>query len=81
MMEGIPSGYLEITHSINPLWVELLHSTYQGPSLRTHQIYKNYDQSLSMRTYLHLGGRVLRGVREGRVQFLTFDAMWRGIIV
>ena len=24
---------------------------------------------------------MLRGVREGRVQFLTFDAIWRGIIV
>ena len=25
--------------------------------------------------------KVLRGVREGRVQFLTFDAIWRGITV
>ena len=34
-----------------------------------------------MRTYLHLGGRVLRGVREGGVQFLTFGTIWRGITV
>ena len=37
---------------------QLNHSTYWGPSLRTHQNYKNYDYPLSMRTYLHLGGRV-----------------------
>ena len=37
--------------------VSLNHSTYQGPSLRTHQLDK-YDYPLSMRTYLHLGGRV-----------------------
>ena len=24
---------------------------------------------------------LLRGVREGRVQFLTFDVIWRGIAV
>ena len=71
------SGYLEIIHSINPFWVEPLHSTYQGPSLRTHQIYKNYDQSLSMRTYLHLGGEsVTRCKGKGG----TIFNFWRHIV-
>ena len=55
--------------------VSLNHSTYQGPSLRTHQLDK-YDYPLSMRTYLHLGGRVLCSVREGSAIF-TF---WHHVV-
>ena len=33
------------------------------------------------KTFSHPAEGEVRGVREGRVQFLTFDVIWRGIAV
>ena len=59
---------------------QLNHPTYQGPSLRTDQNYKNYDYPLSMRTYLHFGGESVM-VCKGRGYNFAFGAMWWEIML
>ena len=71
----ILSTYLppDIWELFFPFWFhwcsQLGHSTYQGPSLRTHQNYKSHNYPLSMRTYLHLGGESVMVCKEGGTIF------------